>query len=84
MHRRHQKRDYANYDRSVPNFDMAYKTIKRVSVPNVNSFGPTKTELRATEVGEFSIMLYGKMGWGRSLAHQHGSCNINVWRFSKL
>ena len=41
----HQKHDYANYDRFVPNFGMAYKTIKRVSVPNLKSFGPTKTEL---------------------------------------
>ena len=47
-------------------------TIKRVSVPNLKSFGQTKTELRAKEVGEFSVMLYGKMGWGRSLAHHHG------------
>ena len=42
---------------------MAYKTIKRVSVPNLKSFGLMKTELQAKEVGEFSIMLYGKMGW---------------------
>ena len=42
------------------------------------AFGPRKTELRAKEVGEFSIMLYGKMGWGRSLTHQHGCHNINV------
>ena len=34
-----------------------------VSVPNLNLFEPIKTELRAKEVGEFSIMLYGKMGW---------------------
>ena len=63
---------------------MAYKTIKRVSVPNLKSFGPTRTELRAKEVGEFSVMLYGKMGWGRSLAHYHGCHNINVWGFSTL
>ena len=42
---------------------MAYKTIKCVSVPKLKSFGPTKTELKAKEVGEFSIMLYGKMSW---------------------
>ena len=48
---------------------MTYKTIKRVSVPNLKSFGPKKTELRAKEVGEFSVMLCGK---------------INVWGFSKL
>ena len=55
---------------------MAFKTIKRVSVPNLKSFGPTKTELRAKEVGEFPIMLYEKMSWGRSLAHQHGCRTI--------
>ena len=81
---RHHKHDFANYDRFVSNFGMAYKTIQRVSVPNLKSFGPTKTQLQAKEVGEFSIMLYGKMGRGRSLAHQHGCHNINVWRFSKL
>ena len=43
---------------------MAYKTIKRVSVPKLKSFGPTKIELQVKEVGEFSIILYGKMGWG--------------------
>ena len=43
---------------------MAYKTIKSVSVPNLKSFRPTKTELQAKEVGEFSIMSYGEMGWG--------------------
>ena len=41
---------------------MAYKRINRVSVPNLKSFGPTKTELGAKEVGEFSIMLYQYMG----------------------
>ena len=39
----HQKHNYANYSRFVPNFDMAYKTIKRVCVPNLQSFEPTKT-----------------------------------------
>ena len=43
---------------------MAYKTIKRVSVPNLKVFGPTKRGLRAKEVGKFSVMLYGKMDWG--------------------
>ena len=45
---------------------MAYKITKRVSVPTLKSLGPTKTELRAKEVGERSVMLYGKMGWRRS------------------
>ena len=70
---RHQKHDYSN-------FDMAFETIKRVCVPNLKSFGPTKTELRTIKGGELSIMLYGKMGWGRS----HGCRNIDVWRFSQL
>ena len=63
---------------------MTYITIKRVSVPNLKSFGPTITELQAKKFGEFSIKLDGKMTGGRSLAHQHGCHNINVWRFSKL
>ena len=41
---------------------MVYKTTKRVSVPNLKSFRRMKTELLAKEAGEFSIMLYGKMG----------------------
>ena len=64
LHLTSSKHDYANYGRFVPNFGMAYKTIKRVSVPNVKSFGPTRTELRAKEFEEFSIMLHRKMGWG--------------------
>ena len=39
---------------------MAYKTIKRVSVPNLKSFGPTKTELQSKEIGQFSVIL-GKL-----------------------
>ena len=54
---RHQKRDYANYDQFAPNFVIAYKTIQRVSVANLNLFGPMKTELRAKEVGKFSIIM---------------------------
>ena len=34
-----------------------------VFAPNLNSFEPLETELTAKEVGEFSIMLHGKMGW---------------------
>ena len=37
------KHDYANYDRFVPNFDMANKTIKLVSVPNLKAFEPRVT-----------------------------------------
>ena len=48
---RHQKHDSANYDKFAPNFDIAYKTIQRVSVPNLNLLRPMKTELiRAKEV----------------------------------
>ena len=53
---RHQKHDHANYDQFAPNFGMACKTIQRTSLPNLKLFGPTKTELGAKEVGEFSIM----------------------------
>ena len=61
----------------VPNLDMTYKTIKCVREV-------IWTELSAKEVGELPVTLYGKMGWGRSLAHDHGCCNINVWRFSNI
>ena len=57
LHMTSSKHDYANYDRFVSNFDMAYKTIKRVSVPNLKSFGPKKTELWAKEVGDFETFL---------------------------
>ena len=60
---RHQKHDYANYNQFAPNFDITYKTVQRVSVPNLNLSGPMKTELQAKEVGEITIILYGKMGW---------------------
>ena len=52
-----------NYDQFAPNFDEAYKTIQRVSVPNLKLFGPMNTELSAKEVGKFSVTLYGKMSW---------------------
>ena len=42
---RYQKHDYANYDQFAPNFDMAYKTILCVFVPNLKLFGRTKTKL---------------------------------------
>ena len=60
---RHQKHDYANYHQFATNTDMACKTIQHVSVPNLKLFGTIKTELWAKEVWEFSITLYGKMGW---------------------
>ena len=58
LHVTSSKHDYRNYDRFLPNFDLAYKTIQRVSASNLKSFGPTKTELRAKEVREFPVMLY--------------------------
>ena len=65
---------------------MVYKLRpQNVSVPNLKSFRPTKTDLLAKEVGEFSIMLYdGKMGWGRSLAHQHGCHDIMYGEFQNF
>ena len=57
------KHDYADYDPFAPNFDMAYKTIQCVSVPNLKLFGQMKTGLWTTEAGEFSILFYVKMGW---------------------
>ena len=54
---------HTNDDQLAPNFDIAYKTIQRVSIPNLKLFGPTATELWGKEVGEFSIMFCGKMGW---------------------
>ena len=57
------KHDYANYDQFAPNFNMTYQTIQCISVPHLRLFGPMKTDLWVIEVGEFSIMLYGKMGW---------------------
>ena len=53
----------SNYNQFAPNFDITYKTIQRVSVPNLNLSAPMKTELEAKEVGEITIMLYGKMDW---------------------
>ena len=32
----HQKYDYANYDQFAPNFDIAYKTIPCIFMPNLN------------------------------------------------
>ena len=43
---------------------MAYKTIKRVSILNLKSFGPTKTEVRTTEAGEFLLCYMGKWAGG--------------------
>ena len=74
------KLDHANYNQFVSNVDMAHKTIQRVSVPNLKVFEPMKTELWSKEAGEFSVMLYGKMGF----VHQPCCHSISVWRFSRL
>ena len=37
--------------------------IKRVPVSNLKLFETIKTEFWAEEVREFSIMLYGEIGW---------------------
>ena len=58
----HKKHDCANYDQFAPKFDMAYKTIQCVFVPNLKLFGSMKTELWAEKVDEFFIVLYWKMG----------------------
>ena len=41
---------------------MANKTTKCVSVPNLKSFEPTTTELRAEEVGEFLMYVIWENG----------------------
>ena len=51
-----------NYNKFVPKFDMVYKTIQRVSVPNMRLFGPIKTELQAKEVGGFSCYVIWENG----------------------
>ena len=50
-------------DQFSPKFVVACKTIQCISVLNLKFFGSMKTELWAEKVGEFSIMLHGKMGW---------------------
>ena len=40
-----QKHDHSSYDQFIRNFDMAYETIQRVSLPNLKLFGSTKREL---------------------------------------
>ena len=49
------KHDYANYDQFAPNFDVAYKTIQRVFVPNLKLFGPMNTELWAKKLENFLL-----------------------------
>ena len=43
-------------------FDMAYKTIQRASVPNLELFGSMKTELSFKGIGKLSAMFFAKMG----------------------
>ena len=63
---------------------MVYKTTQRVSVFNLELFGPVTTKLLDKKVGEFSVVLYREMGWWVFFTHQHGYRNINVWRFSNF
>ena len=54
-----------------------------VSLSQICSQLDQRNRVTAKGVGGLSIMLYGKMGWGRFLAHQHGCSNIYLRRFSK-
>ena len=55
------KCDNANHNQFPSNIGMAYKTISHPSVSHLKSSGPSKTELWAKNVGEFSIMFDRKM-----------------------
>ena len=37
--------------------------MQLVFIPNRKLFGQMKTELWSNKVGEFSVMLYGRMSW---------------------
>ena len=65
----HQKDDYANCDQFVSTFDVDYKTIQHVFIPNLKLFGPTNTKLQTKEVGEFLLGYAGKWAGGHSFAH---------------
>ena len=54
-------------------------TIQRVSIPNLKLFGPMKI----VKLDNFLLCYIGKWVGGHSFAHQHGSRNINLWRFSE-
>ena len=43
---------------------MAYKTIKRVSVPNLKSFGPTEKSYRKKKLENFLLCYEGKWAGG--------------------
>ena len=60
------KHDHANYYQFAQNFDMAYRTIQRVSVPNLKLLRQMNTELRTKEAGEFSTHFYRIREEGRS------------------
>ena len=57
---RHQKHDYANYDQFAPNFNMTYKTIQLVSVPNLKLFGPMNTGYGPEKLEDFLLCYTGK------------------------
>ena len=77
---RHQRHDYANYNQFVPNFDMAYKTTQRVSVPNLKVIWTNQNRA----MGQRSWSIFYHVVWEHSFADQNGRHNINVWRFSQL
>ena len=78
LHKTSSKHDCANYDRFVPNFDMAYKTIKHVSAPNLKSFDQRKQSCGQKKLDNFRLCYMGKWAREHSLAHRHGCRNINV------
>ena len=53
----------SNYDQYAINFDVGYKFVQRISVPNLKLFRPIKTKLSAKGVEKFSVIFYGKICW---------------------
>ena len=65
LHMTLSKHDYANYDQFVPSFNMVHKTIhKTCFCTKFKVIQTNENRVMGKEVGEFSILLYGKMGWG--------------------
>ena len=59
--RHHQKHDYVNYDRFAQNFDMAYKTIQRVSAPNLKVLSQWKPSYGPKNFENFLLCYMGKL-----------------------
>ena len=72
-----------NYDQFTPNFDMACKSIQRVSVPNMKLFVPIKQSYGPKNLENFLLCNRGKWVGGHCFAHRHVCYNINAWRSSK-